>query len=577
MSQPEVPVLSYIGSVDTSTSSNGVNMFQIYFNSSITSVLMFEYMILDDNASNPPTTEQMITGFINPDSAQTQGIANQWIIPIPSTGNNYITGKNVRVRVYPADGLNVTEWSNSLELYNPPNPPVINLAKYDADTPIYYYNDDDLWVLLDDTGDDIDVLRYLLAYYYCDTSNNTVWAVSDLLTADRITYTTIDGVQTKLRLHCSIGNDVSILPNKQVVYVAAHTVYPFEYENNTYYTISEISNTVTALPASYEPPVLEPVDYDYTNQSVTLDWTAPTSSFIPFYNVSTYTIYRKINDSEYQLLATVDGDILTYTYTNTETVCGTELSFYVVATSATGAEEQTSNTENIYVFYAASAPQGLNYTWAVFTEPLSNDNAEVLFSFENPSDLGCGSNPQIAWQIVNTSTSQIMNSGVVEYIPNPESPEPPTVYSVIADFSYNILNFYVIQVFAQTTNTNPPFNLIDGAVATSSSIIPSRIPFIYNIALYSDVYTSGVTFNVSSRVEVNPTAQLAYIQVDGNTVSIASVAFDMMQFNPPNYTGVYTYNCNLQWSNLEIDTPPDGFAIMVANQAGVGIGKYNNN
>jgi len=142
------PTLSYVGSVDTTTG-YGDNMFQIVFNSSITGVLMFEYQILDNNHSEPPTSTQIVTGFINPDTAQTQGIVNQWIIPVPATGNDYITDTTIRIRVYPSNGLNVTEWSNPLPFYNPPYKPNVFEARYDENSG-YYDRDQELFVLNDD-------------------------------------------------------------------------------------------------------------------------------------------------------------------------------------------------------------------------------------------------------------------------------------------------------------------------------------------------------------------------------------------------------------------------------------------
>ena len=554
----QIPTLSYVGSVDTTNSSSGVNMFRILFDQSITGILMFEYQVLVSTTELTPPS-QITTGFINPDSAQTDGIQNQWLIPIPATGNDYVTGQVVRVRVYPSQGLNVTDWSNALDFYNPPAAPVILIGKYDADTTPYYYNDDDLWVLLQGAAQP--GISYLMAYYFCDSSNETVWQVSSLLEPSEVIF---DG-SACLVVHTNMGDDVSTDPSKNLVYVAVHAVYAFQdASDQTFYTISEISNTVAANQASYEPPVLLPVDYDYTIQNITLTWEAPTSSFLPFYAVSTYDIY--LNDV---LLDTVNGDVTTYSYTNTIETCGTTLSYYVVANSETGAPSQTSNTESVDVFYASQGVTFLSYDWAIRNQ--ETNSARVAFTFKNPIDnnIGCGSSPIVNWQIVNVDASNlVVEDGSLTYDPS------ATLYVVATNFPYVAGTQYKIAVFISTINPNDG-DRVDGVVEYSSVIVPVDIPIIYNIELITNTdypLLSGVRFNVASEVPLNPIGQI--VNATAGPLNINNRPFNTEDFDYVILDGILIYSCTLLWVNLPLSPIPTHFTIAVSNPAGVGVGTY---
>jgi hypothetical protein len=554
----QIPTLSYVGSVDTTNSPSGVNMFRILFDSSITNVLMFEYQVLASTTGLLPPSA-ITTGFINPDSAQSEGIVNQWLVPVPSTGTNYDTGLLVRVRVYPS-GLSVTEWSNALDFYNPPPEPTILVARYDPD----YLNNDDLWVLLQgpvQTG-----ISYLLAYYYYNSSNETVWKVSSLLEPSVVTY----NGSPSLVVHTPIDGDVSSDLSANLIYVAAHAVFTFEDDaSNNFYTVSEISPTVAATPAQYDQPVLEPINYNYNNQLVTLTWTDPTSSFIPFYNISSFDIYLQIDGGLFSLLADVSGNLNTYSYTNTQLTCGTVLSYYVVANSATGAPSQQSNTESINVFYPATAPLNLFYSWAINNE--YTGTVKVAFSFQNPTDLGCGEDPSANWQIINTS----LGNAVVESGTLPYNSTPGHIYSQIVDFDYTLGNQYRIVAFFSTLNNNPPYDRVNGAISESSVIVPSAVPVIYNIELIP----GGVQFDIASSNLVSPIAQLVVATyVDPSGVLIVHKPFSTINYVPDQdpYDGSFIYeDCELLWTNLPISPSPTHFTLAISNSSGVGIGMYN--
>lgn len=544
----QIPTLSYVGSVDTTNSPSGANMFRILFDQTITNVLMFEYQILSSTTELLPP-ELITTGFINPDSAQSDGIVNQWLIPVPSTGEDYVTGMVVRVRVYPS-GLSVTEWSNSLNFYNPPPQPTIIYSKYDQS----YTGDDELWVLLQ--GPAQPGIKYILAFYYSDTANDTVWQVSSVLEPSLIQF---DGSQ-QLVVNTGLGNNVSTDPSKQLIYVAAHAVYPFTYQQDTFYTVSEISQTVTATPASYSPPVLEPLNYDYTTQDVTLTWLAPSSSFIFPYSVSTYDIY--LNGS---LIDSVAGNVNTYTYTN-QAGCGTTLTFYVVANSAVGSVSLQSNSESVNVFYASQAPLSLSYSWAVADD--YDNSVKVAFTFQNPASLGCGTEPIANWQIINTSNNdEVVESGTLEY-----NSTPGHVYPKIVDFPYIVGNQYRIRVFMSTLDVNAPYDRIDGATSTSSVILPVPVPIIYNIELIQN----GVRFDVASNDLISPFAQLVNATYSAQTgVQINHRPFVTVNYTPTPVGNGFVYeDCQLFWADLPISPAPTHFTLAISNSSGVGIGLY---
>lgn len=556
MSLP-APVLSYVGSVDTTSLSAGVNMFKMLFDSSITGVLMFEYKIVSDVGSAFPAPDDVTTGFINPDSAQSQGISNQWLVPVPSTGTGYNPHTNVRIRVYPANGLNVTPWSNALSFYNPPTKPHINSAKFDADSSGSYLGDDDLWVLLDHVeGNDNTELQYLLAYYYVDDSGTTVWQVSDLLTP--VNYNGSD----QWVLHVALNNDVSMV--QRIIYVAAHTVYPFA--GNEFYTVSEISNTFVATPAANTPPVLDPLVYDYTaqpNQLINLTWQPPTSAFIGAYSLQNYFIWLNgVN------IATVDALATTYQYVNLNLTCGTQLSFSVQAISATGYDPLMSNSESVYVFTTASAPATLSYNWALYTDQYLHDEVAVSFNFTNPADIGCGSEPIVNWYISPDAGATQTVSGTVPYF----SGNAP--YSVTTSFPYIDTNIYRIYAYVSTLNSNDTTQRIDGAIQQSSSIDPADVPLIYNVdTIVSGLQTSGVNFNVASAIEVAPVCTFTYWDSSNNTMDIRP--WLMTEQDEPVYdevNNVYIYTVTLMWANFvpTITPYPPRFIISVANASGIG-------
>jgi hypothetical protein len=519
----------------------------------------------------------MITGFINPDTAQTQGIANQWIIPVPPTEKSYITDTTIRIRVYPSNGLNVTEWSNPLPFYNPPYQPNIFTARYDENTATYY--DDDLWVLLNDvSGNELD-LKYMLAFYYYNTASETVWKVSDLLDPEEVSYVVSGETINKIRLHCPLDGDVSTDPSSQIVYVAAHAVYEFNDGSSNYYTVSEISNTVEATPAEFTAPVLAPITYDFTNQYVTLNWLPPNSSFLPFYEVEKYNIYNYVNDASGSpvLLSEVSGNFLTFTYENTNLVCGTTLSYYVEAISATGAPSQQSNTQSIQVFTAAEKVDTLEVDWATYTSPPpSTDEVAVAFTFTNPTDLGCGAPTNFEWIIAQYSTS---GSDVTPILP---SVKQGTVTYVAGTVPYNVITTYVpvsstnYKVFVRLFTTNPNTQLqVAGAWEDSGTIVAAGVPIIYNIQPFgATAYTgAGVTFNVASPVVIAPIAQVVY----GPLNELINVEFNInlyivgeVEYNVD--IGVYVYTISFQWLQIGLLLTPFPFGLLIGNEAGVGAG-----
>ena len=295
------PVLAYVGVLDTSNTSSGIAEFKITFDSSI-NALLFEYKYQDVSNSivNP---NNYISGFIYPDAvepAQSEtGLTSSYILPLPVPEDSGSIDYNVAVRVYCVTGLSsagtsYTPWSNSLELVRPPSQPIITRAFYDAEDYYYgYYTDTYIYLDLDPTYIDLTdySIKYIASYYYVKrTETTTTWETTALLSLD-----SSGGVQLPRLTILAKGDVSTTYPN---MYIAINKILPFDNSGNTYYSISEISNTVTVVQAEVEPPTMVSVTYRENNvadQSMDVVWLPPTTAFIPSYAVDYYTLQVNIH------------------------------------------------------------------------------------------------------------------------------------------------------------------------------------------------------------------------------------------------------------------------------------------
>jgi hypothetical protein len=241
------PILGYVSAIDVTDSGNGSSQYNIFFDSSITTsgnLLMFEYKLQPANVTNP-TPDQITLAFVNTEnSSQMAGISNQWRISVPAIPTTLpifdydpTIPMEIRVRVYygvlGTPDINVTDWSNALNVHNPPNQPEITFALYNTPS---VAEQDDLYIVLEtDAKINYDEVKFIVAYYYQDASNNTVWTVSDLLTATTVIY---NSISSKLLTMVDFGN---VSDGSNAVYAAVYAVFPFTYTDtsgtNNYYSI----------------------------------------------------------------------------------------------------------------------------------------------------------------------------------------------------------------------------------------------------------------------------------------------------------------------------------------------------
>jgi len=293
------PVLNYVGVLDTSNAASGIAEFKITFDVSI-NALMFEYKyqpVGEDIVS--PTT--FISGFIYPDAVEpaqnSTGLTSSYILPLP-VPEDYCgcTDYNVSVRVYCVSGLfssgtSYTPWSNSLQLIRPPSQPLILEAFYDAGD--YQYNDTYIYLDLDPSNVDLTdfSVKYIASYYYVKrTESTTTWETTALLSLDAS-----GGVQLP-RLTILAKGDVSTTYPE--IYIAINKVLPFVNDTITYYSLSEISNTVTATQAEIVPPTMVSVTYEentIADQKMVVVWVPPATAFVPGFEVDYYTLQVNIH------------------------------------------------------------------------------------------------------------------------------------------------------------------------------------------------------------------------------------------------------------------------------------------
>jgi hypothetical protein len=558
-------VLSYIGSVDTSSASNGTIMFSVNFNAAI-AVLMFEYKYQPVSVVNPTPANLQYSGFIYPESAQrivsTEGLTTvTYYVPVPVPAFNpqdSSTTYDVAIRVYDAGTLGVTNWSNALQAYNPPQQPLIetNGAYFDRGA---YPGTSTLWINLDSTtvsNQD----QFIVSYYYVPegSANTTRWVVTELLTlgAGDVLTVVMDGIVSEDPLYSN-------------VYVAVNAVTEFIQGGNTYYSISEISNTETAVQTQVQAPTLDTIVYNvYSNRSQTMDlsWRAPGGSFVPGLTIDHYDVYVLVNDPYSTPVLVATTPLLTCNVNVSGYGANDTLIFYVVGVLTSGTETPDSNKKDINIFYYAGAPNSLYYNWAVY-ESVTSTEVDVSFTFVDVTNTGSGTVAEsgYVWQIQQNAGGNlsIVATGNVTYA------GPGNQYDVIATFPYNSDYEYKVVVFLQTDNTNPePPSPLDGASAISSTIAPSDVPFIYNIVNGANT----LSYNVSSAVELAPTAAVFY--VNASTGNLDSISYQTTNGSPVIVSGNYIYTFSF---TAQFNFAAGKYTITASNQAGIGSAIVNNN
>jgi hypothetical protein len=481
------PTLSYVGAVDISSENQGKTLYNILFDSTLNTlanVLMFEYKLQAADVEHA-TKDNVEFGYVEHSNFHS-GIVNQWQISIPSRNNVYNPNveMTIQVRVY-AGVLNssnvvVTEWSNPLNVHNPPNQPKF----FDDTEPSAIYdigygsNLDDLYVFLD-PDDEIDYseVKYLVAYYFTNDSDVTVWDVSEQLTAQDIL---IDGAFNAKML--KVPNFGKVSSSLQVVYVSVYAVYKFVSNDNSFYSVSEVTSINEAQTASYfSQPNLPSNAITYhiydsePEQEMTIQWTAPINTYLPIYNISRYVL-EMTTDEPTSVDATwnVIDDNITNTYYNYSTPinnypCGTTLSFRVLGIDENDNISPYSVVQSINMFKYASAPQNLSVT-----ETSVSNGINMRVQFDAPNDNGCGEGYRY---IVKVDGVSIHSLGYGEEISYGNSS-----YDILLT-NLNVANSGIVEVFLETYNTNNSHGPSTLAGASTS------VPYIaYTLSLDSVVY-----------------------------------------------------------------------------------------
>jgi hypothetical protein len=492
----ESPTLNYVGSVDTTTA-QGSTKYIILFDSTVSTegnVLMFEYKI---QAQGAPTNPDNVTlGSIAVENAIQTGLSNQYILSVPAgDSDDYDPDVPLKIqfRVYSgvlgSTDVAVTDWSNELDVHVPPNQQVISSAFYDPVSTNY----DDLYVFLDiDPNVDItgpSAVKFIVCYYYTDPSGATVWDVSQPITAEEVT---VPGSGAKWMLH--IGESGQINIDSGSIYVSVHAVFEFESGGESYYSVSQVSDTFPATPASddYKPTITN-INYQvYTTeertQAMNITWSPPSVSILPTFTVDHYILeYSSDGGDTWDIKdANIppEPDDANVTYSNfdvSEYGCGTTLSYRVRAVSTNGTLGGWSDVESENIFYYSGPVENLYVPNTSYNE--STNDVTLTINFDKPSNIGCGQGYQFVVTIGN------IYSETIEYIPY-----DPEIDTYEETFTGQFPQSGTVTVFLETNDTNSPFDPRGGASAITSYL---AVNFILDPVYYS-VYENGAQlFNLT--------------------------------------------------------------------------------
>lgn len=460
-----IPTLTYVGSIDLSNSF-GSTQYNIFFDPDITTygnVLMFEYKLQDSDVISPDP-DTVTLGFVDTENAnQTMGISNQWLISIPSLSDIYspTPTKTIQVRVIygvfgEADIL-TTPWSNALNVHNPPPQPVINLALF---TTPNVGDPNDLYVILQNNPDiDYDAVKFIIAYYYQNQANETVWDISNLLDSTPVTY-----LAQSCRL-LSINNFGTVNSDSTIVYTSVYCVYPFtdtvDGTTNNYYSVSHISSTYNAGSADLlNAPTITSINYQVydipSSQNMVINWNPPDPSILPIYTVENYILEYSTNGTDWTVIDNeIPADQTSYTFDVSSFDCGTTLSYRVKATEVNGSVSDYSNIESENIFKYALVPEDLTITNIV----VNGDNTvNMTVNFNNPSNIGCGSPLTAYFSILVDETQQT----TVNYNSSPIG---------TPNYSVELTNLIVsssgtVEVYLNTQDTNSANFLAGASVST---------------------------------------------------------------------------------------------------------------
>jgi hypothetical protein len=699
------PQISYVGSVDTSSSPCGNLLISLSFPSTI-NALMFEYKY-QVNEEIIANLNNSFYGFVYPDSVapaqnDVDGLSKYLLpLPLPTVSELYPASVeyNVAVRVYlMGSSTSYTGWSNSLLVIRPPVQPVVINALYDEGD--YTLSNSRLWIELDKNNIDTrEGIKYIVSYFYVkQNTTSTSWATTGLLDLD-------EAISTVNSPYLSFLMDGNISVDEPVVYVAVNAVLPFQDDDeNQFYSLSEISNTVTASEVAITAPVLEPLTYTENqdgSQNIVVTWSAPTNSFIPSFIVLNYVLETRIypidgtppvnwtvvddnisptqltytynintalypqgytfdfrvradlesgtetdfsnveNTLQASIVAPVQNDIVYSVYTdnnqnmiisweaplNSEELTMTPSEYRVYTSINSGDfsfvttnEQQTLDREYVYAipsqyydcvvtniafkiepvfrpltgafvtavsdvkslntFTFATAPQGLSINWAVPDKQVIG-GVDVSFVFSNVLNAGLGNveRPLLSkylCQIVNINTQVPLPNADVDVVYDPETENPYLTEITFVPTQGTLSSDYYIKVCLQTADTNYDNELLHGAATTSSSILVSSVPIIYDVQVTSneDIYNLlyYVSFKIASNTILAPQAALFYASTAG--LPEIPIPYNTTDGNPVYVLDNWIYTFS-DTNALIIEGNYEGFVLTAANEAGIGFSINN--
>lgn len=569
--------LTPIAAVDTSTAASGVAMFVLTFDQAVIAagnIIQFEYWQNVVGQPLPATAN----GFLPLENAvTTQGISNQCTIAIPSLNNNYnynlYNHIEVKIRVYVGapsiDEILVSEWSNPVPLYNAPEQPgdpTVFIIKGD-DTQSYLYADTLFVQLPNNTSYDKDLIKMVVSYSYKNKDQEFTWIVSEPKLWSVSTYN--DETYNKILIDpITMPKDVG---SSDVVYVAVNAVFKYEHLGNNYYTVSQISKTVTAETPEITAPVLNDISIpnDYSvyadkTQKISLSWSPPIADGVPNYTVSHYLVlaYTGANKTLISTSGLIASNITNYKYTippayvtpNTSTL----FNFKVKAVYDTGASI-LSNFENVNTFTYSNAPTGLIVNWA--NSGSVDNTVDLALTFRNPTYTGQGTPYQFVVSVINNSS----NTAATQSIPYISGNNPYTVY--FNDVNTTSNGTVSVYLKTQDTNSQEYMNGLSSITAYQSSDLPLKLSHTNNGSTITSKWVSNTIIDqVCTMIFWNGSA---LISKPYNTVDI-SYDYSVTKTTDTNGDFIYEFIFNNSFFD---DSSFFQHAIQcVSNNAGIGTG-----
>jgi hypothetical protein len=550
--------LSYVGSIDIQSSSNGSTLYNIEIDDDLAAdgnFLMFEYKY-QPNVTNPPNAS-ITLGYVNIENANFQtGLANIWQLSVPSLDDENNGDMEISMRTYVgltgSSEIYVSEWTNSLKVYNPPKEQTINKAFYDCPSSD---DKDELFVVLNvDPSIDYSIVKFLVAYYYTDINNNIVWFVSNQLSASDFTN---NNVQYKL-LHVQNFGKVSESPNEQVVYTAIYPVYPFSHHTKNYFSVGHISETYQATPAlDYFSPTIPEIIYldslDGKASDIQILIEQPIASFAYTFVVEKYILYKKatvngtlIHDWQPIDIAP-DADTTKKTLHRVETenymISGTKLDFNVQAESTNKTLSKISDVSSKYIFKVASTVIDLKVMNSSHNDV--DDTINLDISFKNPSDIGFSPGIKFEIKVANG------NNGFNIYFKNYD--ELATEYNVSID---HIPSPQIGYVSVNLLTEDP--NILSALQAGISVEIPYIAANFDPAYIVYNVYNAPYTDNTMDISWSNPISTISdwsvdtydvYLDVNNSTGTNTTKIGSNLTNNTTNinYTTVESHDSNLSF------------------------------